>query len=138
MMPSRVRLSAAVPVWRGLLVLLLLALAALACDVSTSTTHFENTKFYKSPEGQTVTRVFKTDEAIYVRARLKNAPNDTALKAIWILQPDTIMLVEELTVNSGEIALEAAPPSGGWPTGSYRLELYTNGDRVQTLDFQVK
>ena len=137
MMRPRFRFSPAVPYWRGVMVLVMLVLAGLACDVTTSTAHFENAKLYKDPESQTVMRVFRPDETIYLRARLKNAPDNTPLKTIWILKPDTIELVYELTAGNGAIAFEATPPDGGWPPGDYRVDLYVNGDRMQSLDFQV-
>ncbi len=137
MMRPRFRFSLTTPYLRGLIVVALLALAALACDLTFSTAHFENAKLYKEPDSQTVARVFGPDEAIYCRAQLKNASSDSAIKAIWIAQPNTIVLAEELTAGNGDIALEATPPDGGWAIGDYRLELYLNGDRVQTIEFQV-
>jgi len=74
---------------------------------------------------------------------LKNAPDDTRARVVWRVvevagqPPDAIIGEAEVTSGSGAITFEAAPPEGGWPRGNYKVELYLNGKKTDTITFQV-
>jgi hypothetical protein len=130
--------------WRGWLVTAALVAAALACSVEVSTTRFESAALFKDPGGVTRTRNFAPQDTVYCLLQLKNAPDTTRVKAVWIAvaaqdqPPNSTISQRELQTGSAALMFEAAPPDGGWPPGDYRVELYLNGDRRQTLDFKIK
>jgi hypothetical protein len=131
--------------WRAWTVLALLIAAALACSVEVTTSRFQTAGLYKDPDGQTKTRTFAPQDTVYCLVQLKNAKDDRAtLRAVWLAaaqdqSPDsTIISDTEVQTGNGTVRFEAAPPEGGWLPGNYRVELYLNGDKRQTLDFKVK
>jgi len=129
---------------QGWLAIVALVAAALACSVAVSTTRFESTALSKDPYGVTKTRNFAPQDTIFCLLRLKHAPDTTRVKAIWIAvaaqdQPrNSTISQHEVQTGDGTLTFEAAPPQGGWPPGDYRVELYLNGDKRQTLDYKVK
>ena len=129
--------------WRGWMALTVMVAAALACSVEVSTARLQAAALFKDAGGQTRTRNFGPQDTVYCLLQLKNAPDGTAVKAVWVAvaqdQPSGSLIGEkEVHTGNGMLTFEAAPPVGGWPPGDYRVELYLNGDRRQALDFKVK
>ena len=129
--------------WRGWTVLALLIVAALACSVEVTTTRFQTAGLYKDPDGQDKTRTFAPQDTVYCLVQVRNAKDGQAtVRAVWIAvqdqSPDSTISDKEVQTGNGTVTFEAAPPEGGWPPGDYRVELYLNGDKRQTLEFKVK
>ncbi len=127
-----------VPVW---ITLALLIAAALACSVEWSTAHLENAGTYNDAAGTTKTRGFKPADTIYVRVDLKDT-DDEARDVDMVLQqvgtPETNEIDRErLTTTSGPLIFTLTPPTDRWERGDYRVELYLDGDKKETLEFQV-
>ncbi len=124
---------------------LLLALAALACSVTVTTAHFENVRLYREPDRDSAAaRTFDADETIYCLADLKEAKGVSAVRAEWVLLPQATPAVPQVIATQkqdaadGLVVFAAPPPEGGWPPGSYRVELYVDDYRTATLDFVIR
>lgn len=127
----------------GWLVLIAIAASILACSIDISTAHFADPIVSRDPQGEERARAYAPGETFYCVVTLKNAPDDTRAKAVWRAvevagqAPDTIIGETEVTSGAGTITFEAAPPEEGWPRGNYRVELYLNGRKTDTIPFQV-
>lgn len=124
---------------------LLLALAALACSVRVTTAHFENVRLYREPDrDSTAARAFDRDETIYCLADLKEADGVLAVRAEWVLLPQQtpgapqVIATQKQDARDGPVTFAATPPAGGWPPGSYRVDLYVDDYRTATLDFVIR
>jgi hypothetical protein len=126
------------PVWA---VALLLVLSALACDVNVSTARLDNVKLYQDPNRQTKTTSYAPGDTFYCILDLKNAPEDTKVKAVWSAvdaSGDTQIGEYELTNGSGVLTFQVTPPEGGWAKGNYKVVLSLNGKKKNTITFKVK
>ena len=119
-----------------------LILATLACSFSASTANIKDAYLTTDPEGGQPTEVFSTHDTFYLMVDQANAPDDTELKAVWIAtevegaEPDFV--IDEVEIITGlPIVTFDLSNEYYWPTGSYRVELYLNGDLDQSLDFEV-
>ena len=78
--------------------------------------------------------------------KIEGASVGTSLNSVWIAEnvgeaapPNYKIAEKKLTLpfmNSGEVSLSM--PDAGWPTGSYRLELYLGDKLVTTVRFNVE
>ncbi len=115
----------------------------LACGFSASTANIQNVRMARDAEGNDPTTVFAPTETFHCVGELKNAPDDTALKAVWIamqvegVSPDFLIGEKELTSGSGTFHFQLSNDSP-WPAGRYRVELYLNGELETTLEFEVQ
>jgi hypothetical protein len=125
---------------RHLIALTMIAFVALAaCNFSYSTATISDAKMGKGVndkmEVQNPTTTFDgTESAIHCVAYLSYAPADTKVKAEWIAvkvegqKPDN--RIAETTIEAGgdknAIDFTLTPPSGGLPSGQYRVDLYIN------------
>jgi len=129
------------PRWPAGAAVLLLVLSALACQVSVSTARLDNVKLYKDPDRQTKTTGYAPGDTFYCILDLKNAPDDTTVKATWSsvsASGDTLIDEYELTTGSGVLTFQLTPPEAGWPKGNYRVDLFLNGKKKVTIEFKVK
>ncbi len=115
----------------------------LACGLSASTANIQNVRMARDAEGNDPTTVFAPTETFHCVGELKNAPDNTALKAVWIatqvegVSPDFLIGEKELTSGSGTFHFQLSNDSP-WPAGRYRVELYLNGELETTLEFEVQ
>jgi hypothetical protein len=81
---------------------------------------------------------------VFARFTLADVPPGSQLRAVWIAEqaagiPSGYVLGETTssdvggTQNQGAF-LHARPPNG-WPTGSYRVDLYLNGELERSIGF---
>lgn len=123
--------------------LLALVLASVACSFSFSTAGVENLRMAKDQDGAQATTTFATTDPFYLVGELKNAPNDTKLKAVWTAvavegaDPNTLIQEYEETGGSGPFWFKLESNSGVWPTGRYKVEFYMNDELNSTLEFEV-
>ncbi len=135
--------------WAARLVALTLLGAAIACSVQVSTAHLEDAALYSDAEGATRDRSFTPQDRIYVIGTLKDAPENATIRAVWsrVTLDEQGKVVDSAPVDQDEqtggdprVVFEMTPPDPaqrGWPRGDYRVELFINGERAQTLDFSV-
>lgn len=129
-----------------LLTLLLVAVTLLtltACEFSASTANIQSATLAKDEAGSQPSNTFEQDETFYLVVNLANAPDDTAVKAVWYAvdvgdaaPPNTLIDEAAVTSGSGQLFFNLAP-SGLWAPGTYKVELYLNDELNQTLDIRV-
>jgi len=135
-----------------LLAITLFAIPALACEFSASTAKITNAVMAEDvtgdnfdPVGVTVTYAEDQPE-FHAVVSISNAPSDTVLKAVWVTvdvgdaaAPNTTIDETEVTVDgSRNVDFTLAPSSGGWPPGSYKVDIYLNNSLDRTLTFGVE
>jgi hypothetical protein len=120
----------------------MLVLAALACNFSFSSANIGEAYMSLDEEGQEATETYAPGDTFYAFVELNNAPVDTELKAVWSAVdvsgegPGTELESVKGTSGSGQVwfKLEAESP---WPSGKYRVEIFLNNSKKETLDFEV-
>ncbi|MEW6181185.1 MAG: hypothetical protein AB1522_14815 [Chloroflexota bacterium] len=129
--------------WLILLGLAVLVFSAVACEFSASTASIGDAWLSDSEEGSNRVTTFAQDAVFYAFADLKNAPEDTTLKAVWIavevegVEPNFVINETEFTSGSNIITFNLSNENL-WPVGKYRVEIYLNGKLDKTLDFEVR
>ncbi|GAP08947.1 hypothetical protein BECAL_00079 [Bellilinea caldifistulae] len=122
---------------------LMLVLATVACEFSASTANIGDAWLSDSEDGNNRVTTFTQDAVFYAFADLKNAPEDTTLKAVWIavdvegVDPNLVINETEFTSGSNIITFNLSN-NNLWPVGKYRVEIYLNGKLDKTLDFEVR
>lgn len=123
--------------------ILALAAASLACGFSATTANISDAWLSTDPEGQSKTTVFAPDQPFYMVANLKNAPDDTTVKASWYLVEaegmDPNQLIDEAEITGGDNTLYFDLTSEQlWPVGKYKVDLYIDDELSKTLEFEVQ
>ena len=126
---------------------LIFALILSACSVSASTANISNAKMTQDEAGKNPTKVFSpNDQTFYCIAELSNAPEDTAVKAVWTavdvegVKPN--LKIDESRISadeSGQLTFDLTN-EGPWPVGEYKVELFLNDEEeaARTLEFEVR
>ena len=125
------------------IVLVALALAILACGGSFSTANIASAKLTTDENGAQETTVFSQDQIFYCIVELANAPDDTVVKAVWtavsVQDTDPNLLIDEAELTSGDGTLTFNLTNDAlWPVGTYKVDLYLNGELERTLEFEVR
>jgi len=129
--------------WVFLLAVVMLLAAILACSFSASTANIAEAWMAHDEAGEQKTDVFAQDEVFYCKVELANAPDDTMVKASWTAvnvegeEPNIFLDETELTTGDNILTFELSN-NGLWPTGSYKVDVYLNGELDQTLAFEVR
>ena len=130
-----------------LLAVLALVFSSLACEALSTEMSLENLRMAYDEDGNQVTSTFSSTDVFYAVADLKNAPQGTAVMAKWIavdventdpeleFQEQTIDITEESF--SGTIYFQLSNDDG-WPSGTYRVDIYLNDALTQSLEFTVE
>ncbi|MDP2966257.1 MAG: hypothetical protein Q8N39_09525 [Pelolinea sp.] len=121
----------------------ILLLITAACSFSASTAKIKDAYTARDNNGvPQKTSTFAQDEIFYCMVVLANAPEDTVVKAVWYAvdvegsEPNFILSEKEFT-GGGEMTFNLSNDKL-WPIGSYKVELYLNGENQKTLDFAVQ
>ena len=127
--------------------LLILAFILSACSVSASTANISDAKMTRDEAGKNPTKVFSPeDKTFYLIAELSNAPEDTAVKALWTavdvegVKPNLKIDESRITADeSGQLTFDLTN-DGPWPVGDYKADLFLNDDEepARTLEFKVQ
>lgn len=121
-----------------------LALVITACSFSVSTANFADAYTSADPDGAVRTTSFGQEDVFYAIVHLANAPEDTEVRAAWVAvsvegaEPET--LIDDATIASSDAVLTFDLANSGmlWPVGTYRVDLYLNGELETSLDFSVQ
>lgn len=120
-----------------------LVLAALACEVSASSANVAEAWTSSDEAGDARTTVFTQEDVFYAQVDLRNAPDDTSLKAVWTAveaeetEPGLVITETEITTGSDLIHFSLTNDYL-WPVGSYKVDVYLNGELAETLAFEVR
>lgn len=126
-----------------LVLLFVVALSLAACEFSASTANIRSATLTRDEAGTEPATTFAPTETFYLIVDLANAPDDTTVRAVWyavdvgdVAPPNTLIDEAELTTGSGTVTFNLSP-DGQWALGTYKVELYLNGELDQTLDITV-
>jgi hypothetical protein len=120
-----------------------LLLTSLACGFNFSTASIQSAVLARDADGNDPTNVFAQQDTFYLVAESANAPDDTAVKAIWMVieaddvEPGYVLDERELTGGSNSLHFSVENDLL-WPVGRYKVELYLNGELDRTLEFSVE
>ncbi len=115
----------------------------LACGGTVSTANIADAWMSTDAEGNNRTTVFTQDAIFYAQVDLRNAPDDTNLKAVWIavdvadVEPNLKINETEFTSGSGLVHFQLSNENL-WPVGKYKVEIYLDGKLAKTLEFEVR
>ena len=127
-----------------LLVVAILLVSVLACGGSFSTAKIGSAWMATDEEGVNRTMVFSQDAVFYAMVDLKNAPDDTKLKAVWTVvdaedtEPNLLLNETEITSGDALIHFQLENTDYLWPKGQYKADIYLNDALDQTLTFEVQ
>lgn len=124
-------------------VLIALLLVSLACNFSASTASVDEVYLARDEPGDDRTTVFAQDEIFYCFVTLKNAPDDTILKAVWkvvnVEGEESGMVLKELDLTAGSGKHQFSLSNQNlWPVGTFSVEIYMNDELQQTVEFSVE
>lgn len=125
------------------LVILLMAISALACEFSATTANIADAQMSRDEAGTQPTTNFAPTDVFFVNVDLKNAPDDTLVKAVWIAEQvegtdaGTVIEETELETGSGMINFQLSN-SQPWPSGKYKVDLYLDDKLSKTVEFSVE
>lgn len=114
-----------------------------ACEAGFSTANISDAWMSADEAGEQRVTTYATDAVFYAQVDVSNAPDDTALKASWIAvevegaDPGLVIDEVETTVGSG-VSYFTLTNDGPWPVGSYKVDIYLNGELDKTLEFSVQ
>jgi len=127
-----------------LFVVSILLVSILACGGSFSTANIESAWMATDEDGTNRTTVFSQEAVFFAMVDLKNAPDDTKLKAVWTVveaeDTDSNLLLNETEITSGDalVHFQLENTDYLWPKGQYKVEIYLNDTLDQTLTFEVQ
>lgn len=127
-----------------LLVATLLLVSVLACGGSISTANINNAWMATDEEGNNPTTAFSQDAIFYAMVDLKNAPDDTKVKAVWTVveaegtEPNLMLNETEISSGDSLIHFQLENTDYLWPIGQYKVDIYLNDKLDQTLTFEVQ
>lgn len=130
--------------FKVLLAVAVLAIAALACGFSASTANFQEAYMAADSAGTTPTTVYGPSDVFYAIVDLANASDSTEVRAVWtainVVGEQANTLIDEVSITSGDAVLTFDLANTGmlWPSGTYKVDLYLNGELETTLNFQVQ
>jgi hypothetical protein len=136
---------------RRLLLIALFVFPALACEFSASTAKISDAVMATDTQGDNfepvgATDTYAVDQAVFhAVVTVANAPSDTTVKVVWTAvdvgdaaEPGTVVDETEVTVEgSRNIDFTLTSDSGQWPVGTYKVDIYLDGDLDRTLNFSV-
>jgi len=129
---------------RILFAVVILLVSALACGGSVSTANIKSAWMATDEEGNNPATVFTQEAVFYAMVDLKNAPDDTVLKAVWTVvdaeetDPNLLLNETEITSSDALVHFQLENTDYLWPKGQYKVEIYLNDTLDQTLTFEVQ
>ena len=115
----------------------LLVVIALACKFSASTANISGLKIGKDKSVTDETSTFGPNDIVYAVATISNSPGKVKVKG-RLVPEDAPDKGNETTIelpSSGTATFTFTPPSSGFPTGKYKIEVIMmdeNGEQKDT------
>ncbi|MCZ2121219.1 MAG: hypothetical protein LC108_03025 [Anaerolineales bacterium] len=129
-----------------LLAILALVFSTLAC--ASGEPGLSNVRTALDADGKNQTSTFSSTDTIYVVGEVSNGLKGNVVSSKWLV--DNVEGYESGSeIDSSDLTLDAdytdyivnfyfQPPDGGWPAGSYKVEIYFNGALNTTLTYTVQ
>lgn len=124
-------------------VALLAVLLTVGCGVSVTSANIGDAWMASDEKGSQRATAFGPGDVFYCVGTLKNAPDDTAIKASWTAvavdgaDPNTFIKETSATAGSGSFQFKLSN-ANSWPIGRYKVDLYLNDKLDRTLEFEVR
>lgn len=129
-----------------LFAVLALVASSLACSFGDPT--LDNVRTAKDQDGNQPSSVFSAGDTIYVVTDLSNGAVGNVVTSKWYAVSvegiEANLMFDEADINieedgfNGTVYFYYPPPDGGWPVGSYKVEVYFNDALVSTVEFTVQ
>lgn len=131
-----------------LLAALALIIAQLACAAGEPA--LSNTRTALDQDGVQTTSTFGTFDTVYVVSDLANGAAGNVVTSRWTavnadgLEPNFFLDEADITVTeadapfNGTIYFFFPAPDGGWPVGTYQVEILFNGVLSATVNFTIQ
>lgn len=130
-----------------LFAVLALVASSLACSFGDPT--LDNVRTALDEDGEQPSTVFGNSDTIYVVSDLSNGVIGNVVTSKWyavsvegieanFLFDEADINIEEDSFNGTVYFFYPPPDDGGWPVGSYKVEVYFNDALVSTVDFTVE
>lgn len=119
--------------------------STLACSLGEPS--LSNVRTAKDQDANQPSSVFAPGDTVYVVSDLANGVKGNEVSSKWYLV--SADGYEPQLLDEGNIVLDEdqlsysvyfyfPPPSGAWPVGSYKVEVYFNGALNSTVEFTVQ
>jgi len=128
------------------LALAALMLSNLACAFGEPS--LGNVRTSKDQDGKQTSSIFGLNDTVYVVGDLSNGAKGNVVTSNWFavnatgLDPNFKLDSAEVSVDqdnfNGIIYFYFPPPTDGWPTGTYKVEVLFNSVLVTTVNFTVQ
>ena len=128
----------------ALFAVIVLFISVLACGGSFSTANINNAWMATDEDGNNPTTVFSQDAIFFALVDLKNAPEDTKLKAVWTAvdaeETEQNFVINETEITSGDalVHFQLENTDFLWPIGQYKVDIYLDDTLDKTLTFEVR
>jgi len=130
--------------WSLGMVLVALLGGTLACggEVSVSTAKVADAYMSTDEAGTERTAAYGQDAVFYAHAQLQNAPDDTVLKAVWTVvdaqDTEPGLVIDEAEITGSDPVFFSLTNNDLWPIGTYKVDIYLDGELVNTINFSVQ
>jgi hypothetical protein len=148
-MKEEEKMRGKIPVFLAMLMMLV---SILACNFVSGSpeegVRLENLRMAFDEDGNNPTTVFAPSDVFYAVGELYDAPAGTVVGANWLAVQiegyEPSELIYEQTINdfteesfTGTIFFQLSNDSG-WPVGDYQVDLFLNGNFVESVPFSVQ
>jgi hypothetical protein len=128
---------------------LLLIVVQLACALGGEPT-LSNSRTAYDQDGVQTSSTFGAFDTVYVVSDLANGAAGNVITSRWTalnaegLEPNLFLDEADITVSeadapfNGTIYFFFPAPDGGWPTGTYQVEILFNGAPSATVNFTIQ
>lgn len=131
-----------------LLAALVLVLVQLACALGGGDPTLSNSRASFDQDGSQTTSTFGAFDTVYVVSDLSNGVAGNVVTSRWYavnvdgLDPNYFLDEADINVTedsfNGTVYFFFPAPSGGWPSGTYKVEILFNGALSATVNFSVQ
>jgi len=129
-----------------LLAVVSLLLASIACNaVAGGTLGISNAHLASDESDSSQVTAYATDApTFFCYFDLNNAPDTTVVKGTWTLvsadgyESNSEIDSAEITGGSNTYYFSLNRSGDTWPVGKYKIDLYIDGNMVQTVEFEVQ
>ena len=121
----------------------MMVLFIMACSISASTANIADAWMATDETGRTRVTTYSPFDTFYAIVDLRNAPDTTNIKAVWIAvnvegaAPNEVIKEISGTRGSGLVSFRLSLTES-WPPGEYKVDIYLNDKLDKTLKFEVR
>lgn len=131
-----------------LLAVIALFISTLACAFGGGEPTLSNVRTAKDEDGAQPSSVFGSTETIYAVSDLSNGVKGNVVLSRWYavdvpdVEPNFLIDEVDITIEedsfTGTIFFNFDPPEGGWPVGTYKVEILFNNVLITSAEYSVQ